>query len=292
MKKLFSLLIAFALLYCFFGCAMPESFGDEFPNTPEIEIQAEIPEEREPETENQNPVMPEADTYEPLLKPEIPTAETATEYNETIYIKALVSGLNIRKGSSTSGTPLGTMDKDDLLFYAGREGDWYLTYYQNSPAYVSAKPQYTILIHMEKGDEMTENVLEVGYKLMGFPYVYGAVRLHSGNGKLLGNFNPVNYDCSSLMQYIFYYGASYNLQLTTRTQVYQGAPVNKNDLARGDLIFFTNASRANKTGIERIGHVAIYLGNNYILHTASDYAVMEQISSVRWSYYIQANRFF
>ena len=55
-------------------------------------------------------------------------------------------------------------------------------------------------------------------------------------------------------------------------------------------MFFTNATRKNYTGVERIGHVALYLGNNYILHTASDYAKIEQISPTRWSYYIQTQR--
>ena len=55
-------------------------------------------------------------------------------------------------------------------------------------------------------------------------------------------------------------------------------------------MFFTNSTRKDKVGVERIGHVALYLGNNYILHTASDYAKIEQISSTRWSYYIQSQR--
>ena len=77
--------------------------------------------------------------------------------------------------------------------------------------------------------------------------------------------------------------------MTTRTQVVQGTTV-KDGLKRGDLMFFTNSSRKNNTGVERIGHVALYLGGNYILHTASDYAKIEQISSTRWSYFIQAQR--
>lgn len=281
-----------------FACGMPEGSVDELPYFPGIETNGpEGPKPEEQDTDTKEPLIPEAWMQDnaqesAISKPEIQGPEASAPDKRAVCIKALVGGLNIRKGGSALSTSLGTMDKDDLLYYAGREGDWYVTYYQNSPAYVSAKPQYTILIDMKKGNEKTERILEAGYKLMGFPYVYGAVRLHNGGGRLLDNFNPGKYDCSSLMQYMFYYGASYNLQLTTRTQVYQGTPVNKKDLARGDLIFFTNASRVNNTGIERIGHVAIYLGNNYILHTASDHAVMEQISSTRWSYYIQANRFF
>lgn len=66
--------------------------------------------------------------------------------------------------------------------------------------------------------------------------------------------------------------------------------VKKENLARGDLMFFTNQSRKDKVGIERIGHVAIYLSNNYILHTATDHAVIEPISPTRWSYYITTRR--
>ncbi|MDE7208316.1 MAG: C40 family peptidase [Clostridia bacterium] len=43
--------------------------------------------------------------------------------------------------------------------------------------------------------------------------------------------------------------------------------------------------------MERVGHVALYLGDNYILHTASDHAVIEEISAKRWSYFIVAKRF-
>jgi len=81
------------------------------------------------------------------------------------------------------------------------------------------------------------------------------------------------------------------LNVNTRTQVKQGKYVKPSDLQRGDCIFFTNDERQYNTGIERVGHVALYLGNNYILHTASNYACIEQISAKRWSYYIEARRF-
>ncbi|MDE7306575.1 MAG: C40 family peptidase, partial [Clostridia bacterium] len=125
---------------------------------------------------------------------------------------------------------------------------------------------------------------------LGTPYVYGAVRLHDGKGNMLKGFTKNAFDCSSLMQYMFYEGAGKLLNVTTRTQVSQGKTVSKSQLKRGDLMFFTNASRKNNTGVERIGHVAIYLGDNYILHTASDYAKIEQISATRWGYFIQAQR--
>ena len=125
---------------------------------------------------------------------------------------------------------------------------------------------------------------------MGVKYVYGATRYHNGKGVYLSGFSTQAFDCSSLMQYIFKVAADVNLQMTTRTQVVQGVTVKKSGLKRGDLMFFTNAQRKNNTGVERIGHVAMYLGENYILHTASDFAKIEQISSTRWGYFIQAQR--
>ena len=64
----------------------------------------------------------------------------------------------------------------------------------------------------------------------------------------------------------------------------------KYDVLLNAVSEWTNASRKNKVGIERIGHVGIYFGNNYILHTASDHAVIEPISNTRWGYYVTARR--
>jgi len=136
-----------------------------------------------------------------------------------------------------------------------------------------------------------ESVIEEGYKLLGVPYVYGAVRLHDGKGKLLSGFTAQKFDCSSLIQYVFYKGAGTLLNTTTRTQVKQGKYVAKKDLQRGDCIFFTNEDRQYNTGIERIGHVALYLGNDYILHTSSDYARIEKMTASRWKFYVEARRF-
>ena len=155
--------------------------------------------------------------------------------------------------------------------------------------YLSAS--YATGFALEKTEEKIESVIAEGYKLLGTPYVYGAVRVHDGNGKLLKGFSAQKFDCSSLIQYIFYKGAGTLLNTTTRTQSKPGKPVKKSELQRGDCIYFTNEERQYNSGIERIGHVALYLGDNYILHTASDYACIEKISAKRWSFYIEARRF-
>ena len=201
------------------------------------------------------------------------------------------NGLNVRSGAGTKHLALGQADAGDMLHLAAYADGWYETRFRGKTAYVSANASYTSVATLEKASDAIERIIDEGLKLLGVPYVYGAVRYHDGKGNRLKNFTTNAFDCSSLMQYIFYKGAGILLDVTTRTQVKQGTPVTWKNIRRGDLLFYTNAQRYDKTGIERIGHVALYLGENYILHTASDHAVIEQMSATRQKYFITARRF-
>ncbi len=206
------------------------------------------------------------------------------------YIRCTGDNVNIRSGAGTDFAVLGQAEKGTTYAVIGKTGNWYKTYYRNKIAYIYAS-YATVFTLEETRNEKVENVIDEGYKLLGVPYVYGAVRLHDGNGKFLSGFTAQKFDCSSLIQYVFYKGAGKLLQVNTRTQFKQGQFVHPNDLQRGDCIYFTNEERQYKTGIEKIGHVALYLGNNYILHTASDYARIEKMSASRWKFYVEARRF-
>lgn len=258
--------------------------------TPETSPDDENTDNLLPDTpETDGPAIDEPDKPEPEENPEdIPVIEPV---QNAMYAKAKVNGLNLRSGPGSGYASLGYINAGDMVVLLSQEDDWYKTQYKNKTAYISANQSYTEAFEIELSDNaVIEKVIDEGLQLLGFPYVYGAIRYHDGSGKKLSNFDPTKYDCSSLMQYIFYHGAGVNLNMTTRTQVKQGAYVPKSDIKRGDLIFFTNSSRYNNTGVERIGHVALYLGENYILHTASDYAVIEEISTQRWKYYIETRR--
>lgn len=281
-KKLAALISALTLAVTMSGCAAA-SRGE--PEKTQTEIYAgygnELPAEELPSEEQPSEEIP-AVTQKP--------ADTVIPKTSKIsYITVTSGNVNIRSGAGTDYSVAGTAEKSTLYAYLGEENGWYKTYYKNKTAYISKK--YCVTVDMDKSDiDGIEAVIAEGTKCLGVPYVYGAVRLHDGNGNMLKGFTTNAFDCSSLMQYMFYKGADKLLQVNTRTQIYQGTTVSKANLKRGDLMFFTNSSRKNNTGIERVGHVAIYLGENYILHTASDYAKIEQISSTRWSYYIQSQR--
>lgn len=245
-------------------------------------------------TPPENELLPEDET--PTPEPEAPTPPSEpvsppAPVKQTIsYIRCTGDSVNIRSGAGTEFAVLGSAEKGTSYAVLGKTGNWYKTYYRGKTAYIYAS--FVSVFTMEKtNNEELESVLTEGYKLIGVPYVYGAVRVHDGYGKLLRGFSAQKFDCSSLVQYVFYKGADVILRSNTRTQVVQGKYVHPSDLQRGDCIYFTNEDRKYNTGIERVGHVAVYLGDNYILHTASDYARIEKISSHRWNYYIEARRF-
>ena len=218
------------------------------------------------------------------------TSAPSTQETAAQYVRCTGDSVNIRAGAGTSYSVLGTAEKGTMYAIIGKTGGWYKTYYRNQIAYLSAS--YFSVVEIEKSDDSkVESVLNEGYKLIGVPYVYGAVRVHDGTGKLLSGFSAQKFDCSSLVQYVFYKGANKLLQVHTRTQVTQGTYVKPSQLQRGDCIFFTNEDRQYNTGVERIGHVAIYLGDDYILHTASDYARIEKMNAYRWNFYVEARRF-
>lgn len=282
MKKISLFFIFLATVSLLFGCVgkePPTQNGEtvltENPFTTEEEgDRTEVLEDNGEETSDSEETLAPDDTL-------------ASDDTLATYLRSLADGLNVREAPSVQSVSLGHIDKGDTVGYYGEADGWYKTYYCGKEAYV--KKEYCELFVMEKGDEAVEKVIEVGVKLLGTPYVYGAVRYHDGEGNLLKGFDERRFDCSSFTQYMYYIGAGVCLDLTTRTQILQGTSVD--DVQRGDLMFFTNASRKNLTGIERVGHVALYLGDGYILHTASDYAVIEKISATRQSYFISANRY-
>ncbi len=246
-------------------------------NPPENGVESDPAEEEKPSPPIEEPIPPVAS---PEPTPVVKKAE---------YIKCTGSGVNIRAGAGTDFAVLGSAEKNTHYAVVGKAGSWYKTYYRGKTAYISTS--YASVFTLEKTENKVEDVIAEGYKLLGVPYVYGAVRFHDGNGKLLAGFTVQKFDCSSLMQYIFYKGANTLLGLHTRAQVKQGKYVHPDDLQRGDCIFFTNEYRENKVGVERVGHVALYLGEGYILHTSSDYARIEKMTAKRWSYYIEARRY-
>jgi cell wall-associated NlpC family hydrolase len=116
----------------------------------------------------------------------------------------------------------------------------------NTTAYTPATEQGQSSYRMM----IAEKIIQTGEKYLGTPYQYGSPA---------GQTNT--FDCSSFVQFV--YGQNgINLPRSSREQAHVGQTVPLSQIQKGDLLFFT-AGRSDG----QIGHVAIYAGNNKVLHT-------------------------
>jgi len=119
-----------------------------------------------------------------------------------------------------------------------------------------------------------DKIITLGKKYLGVKYRLGAPSGSTGV-----------FDCSSFTQYIF---GKYGVKLprVSSAQATKGKTVAKANLKKGDLVFFKSSNSS------KIGHVAVYIGNNKILHTYGKPGVtITSLSASYWkSHYKTAKR--
>jgi cell wall-associated NlpC family hydrolase len=118
-----------------------------------------------------------------------------------------------------------------------------------------------------------------GYALVGTALALRGTPYRNGGSDLQG------FDCSGFTQYVF---AQYGVPLAreVREQFRQGTPVDSQDLAPGDLVFFSTTDPG-------ASHVAIVVGSDQFVHAPSSDGVVrvERLRSSYWSQrYIGARR--
>jgi len=109
-------------------------------------------------------------------------------------------------------------------------------------------------------------------KLVGARYQYG------------GNNPSRGFDCSGLVQYS-YKLAGVQIPRSTRYQFQHSRFINRNQLKKGDLLFF------NQEG-KRFSHVGIYIGANKFVHAPSSgkRVRVSTIDNPYWSRHLASTR--
>ncbi|MDX9710539.1 MAG: NlpC/P60 family protein [Trichloromonas sp.] len=97
-----------------------------------------------------------------------------------------------------------------------------------------------------KGD-LREELVTTARRFLGIPYLWGGTDTQDG------------FDCSGLVM-VTYRLNGLKLPRTSRDQFCAGKPVEKNQLRKGDLVFF--ATNGGKT----ISHVGLYIGDGKFIH--------------------------
>lgn len=107
----------------------------------------------------------------------------------------------------------------------------------------------------DESSQIVTDLLKEAHRYIGRPYVHGAK-------------GPKAFDCSGFTSYI-YRQFGYKISPSSRTQYSEGSRVERKDLRKGDLVFFTSR-RSGKN----VGHVGIVVsadndsGNFKFIHAS------------------------
>lgn len=130
------------------------------------------------------------------------------------------------------------------------------------------KPQKPSRTDRPSGTSLTGNVKDVideAYSMLGTPYKYG------GNSK-------DGIDCSGLTCMVFDRATGIKLPRNSGEQADYTRRIKRSELQPGDLVFFVS-----RKGGSRINHVAIYVGDNSVIHSTTSQGVV--VSSLDEDYW-------
>ncbi len=173
-----------------------------------------------------------------------------------------IAALKVRNGPGTKYKQWTTIRREETYIVTNQLDGWVEIEIDedSDKGYISTSNNYVeVRYALEQAVEffpatkgptaLRTNIKNTALKYIGGRYVWGGTTLGSG------------VDCSGFVQQIFkIYGVK--LPRTSRDQAKIGTAVSSGNKKVGDLIFY-----ANSNGV--IDHVAIYIGNNQIVHAAN-----------------------
>ncbi|NMP09966.1 stalk domain-containing protein [Paenibacillus polymyxa] len=171
------------------------------------------------------------------------------------FFTTILSGVNLRsKPDSSEASPSLRLIPTGEKVHVIREVNalWLEVRTKNNlTGYISAKPKYSDYTSTSLAERQGDELIAYGQKFLGTPYKFGAATGQTAT-----------FDCSSFVGEVFRHTLSIDLPRVSYDQAKEGREVGLNELRKGDLLFFSAREL-------EIGHVAIYAGNNKLLHTFS-----------------------
>lgn len=191
-----------------------------------------------------------------------------------VYVKA-ITGLNLREEPNTFSKKITLLEYKSEQQVIEEIGDWIKV--QTKDGHIGFAALEFLTYDKDDIDkipnkELRDEVVAYAKQFYGTKYVWGGNSLTDG------------IDCSGFTQQVF---GHFGIQLNrvSSDQVKNGSAITKPELLPGDLVFF--ATR----GGNMISHVALYIGDNKIIHATSEQnAVGVDISDLSESYYINTYR--
>ena len=179
-------------------------------------------------------------------------ASTATSYKATLYVKSYDGKLNVRKSASAKSAKIVTLNNGvkvtTTLKKKVGKASWVYISANGKKGWVNAAYLSSKKSSIKKVSETSSDIIAYGEKFLGTPYVWGGT-------------TPRGFDCSGFTGYVYKNVLGKSLPRTSGAQYSASRHISKDNAEVGDLVFFSASG-------SRITHVAIYAGNNRLLHAA------------------------
>ncbi len=213
-----------------------------------------------------------------------PTAQV-TSSTDNVYAVVEATSLNMRAEADANSTVLKALPDGYFLTVNGYKNGWievtddsdtrgfvkaeYIAIKNGKkPSNASATAVITPIEYHNNGPVQAVDVIEYAKQFLGTPYVWGGTSLTAG------------VDCSGFV-YSVYDNFGIKLNRTSRDMFTQGTPIEKENLAPADLIFF------NSGGDSAISHVAMYIGDGKYIHSTNGSGNGVVISSIDDAYSVK-----
>lgn len=168
-----------------------------------------------------------------------------------IITKTKASGASVRMEADAESAELEVLAKGEMVMALEKHGDFYKVKINDTVGYITASEiENGKLTNLEDTADLGKQVIEHAKTYLGGRYVYGGTDLNTG------------VDCSGFTQQIMKH-FNISLERSSRGQyASNGVKVSLSELKPGDLVFYGYGGSIN--------HVAIYAGDNKIIHASTE----------------------
>ena len=175
--------------------------------------------------------------------------------------------LNVRTSPTTDSEVVNKLSNGQSFDIIYTDNGWYNILLDSGlTGFVSAEFVTKEMLVDTYNDSAADKIIDLADNFIGYPYSYGS----SG---------PRAFDCSGFTSYV-YKSCGYTLPRTSRDQGSCGTFVDKENINKGDLLFFSN--RRDRV----INHVGIYMGEGKFIHASTNVrgVVVDDLST---DYYVR-----
>lgn len=177
------------------------------------------------------------------------------EITTSYMIKVDAPTVEVHSTAAPSGAVLTRISQGSTYPVLEEKGGWAKIQTGAGDGYIRLSGNATLVeTTRERVDQNAvkrNEIVNYAMQFVGGKYVYGGNDPHTG------------VDCSGFTRYVMKHAAGISLNRSSSSQSSQGKAISLSEAKPGDLIFYGNGSG-------RINHVAIYIGDEKIVHASTE----------------------